>query len=348
MKHHRLFGVGLGLALLLSGCAGHSPQPEACGDEYDYGRGDNWVVNSEGQAAEFDLFYLYPTLVVSKDHALMDWRKFPKQAEKAHGFVSMQLRSFRPEGSGVYAPFVRQLELSRCLKYLEMGDCDWDRQPVRTGIDDTVRAFRYYLEHYNHGRPYILIGHSQGAVDLFRLLAHCPEITGERGFVAAYLLGLPRLSAAEIERELAPRGIRTARGTDDIGVVIGWNTQGKNTPKSVFTVPGAYAINPVSWRCDGPPCMVEGAFYLDRNLALQPVAEAFTVQVDAGRGALAVCLPEQSVYDGEGRMFGPGVMHGNDVFFFGEYIRRNMSERVRAWRQRYGVPVQVQDSNCIR
>jgi len=333
--------------LLLAGCtAAYAPQaPE--NREYGYDRRDNWVMNQEGEAAAFDLFYIYPTLVADKDHALMDWRKFPKQAEKARSFVPLQIQCFRPEGAGVYAPFVRQLEISRCLTDLKDDDCDWDRQAVRPGIDDTFRAFRYYLARYNHGRPYILIGHSQGAVDLFRLLVHCPEITRERGFVAAYLLGLPRLSAAEIERELAKRGIKTAKSADDTGVVVGWNTQGEGTPEGVFARPGTYVITPVSWRCDGGPQPVKDAQYLDRKLTLHPVPETFTATADRVRGALVVSLPVGSVYDGEGRMFGPGVMHSNDIFYFGNYIRRNMLDRVRAWRLEHAAE-KTQDSNCIR
>src|SRR6185312_4254839 len=45
-------------------------------------------------------------------------------------------------------------------------------------------AFHYYLDHYNHGRPYVLIGHSQGTIHLTRLLAS--EI--ENGPAAARLL----------------------------------------------------------------------------------------------------------------------------------------------------------------
>jgi hypothetical protein len=36
---------------------------------------------------------------------------------------------------------------------------------------DVAAAFHYYLDHYNRGRPYVLIGHSQGTIHLTRLLA---------------------------------------------------------------------------------------------------------------------------------------------------------------------------------
>ena len=36
---------------------------------------------------------------------------------------------------------------------------------------DVLSAWRYYVEHYNRGRPFVLVGHSQGTIHLTRLLA---------------------------------------------------------------------------------------------------------------------------------------------------------------------------------
>jgi len=44
-------------------------------------------------------------------------------------------------------------------------------EPARIAIGDVRAAWRYYLAHYNHGRPFVLIGHSQGSLMLDRLIA---------------------------------------------------------------------------------------------------------------------------------------------------------------------------------
>ena len=45
------------------------------------------------------------------------------------------------------------------------------------GYDDVRDAWNYYLQHDNHGRGVVLIGHSQGAYVLAALLAQ--EIDGK-------------------------------------------------------------------------------------------------------------------------------------------------------------------------
>ncbi len=42
---------------------------------------------------------------------------------------------------------------------------------LATGIGDVRRAFRDYLQHFNHGRGFVLIGHFQGSFVLRRLIA---------------------------------------------------------------------------------------------------------------------------------------------------------------------------------
>jgi hypothetical protein len=49
--------------------------------------------------------------------------------------------------------------------------------PAVLAYGDIRSAFRYYMANYNKGRPYVLIGHSQGSLMLQRLIEH--EIEGK-------------------------------------------------------------------------------------------------------------------------------------------------------------------------
>ena len=340
-KHWRFFSFLLLVVLLgVPGCTTDSYLDEARRTKYSYVQESNWAVLEPVKDAGtgFDIFYIYPTLISGSEQPVMNWRKFPEQRDKAVKFSKLQLDLLRAPGVGLFAPMVQQADLASCRSYLENGECDWDFQPTRLGIDDTVRAFRFYRGAYGKKRPFVLIGHSQGAVDLYRLLARCPEITADNGFVAAYLIGLPVLSAAEIEKELAANGIKVARGADDFGVVVGWNTGSADCKENPFCRKGGergtLVVNPVSWSLATEPAEVAGAQYLDGKLELHPVADAFTATADPAHGMLRVGLPADSEYDNHCRNFGPGVMHGNDFFFFAPSIKENMARRVAAWRNR--------------
>ena len=333
------------LALLLSVCGFLPAAADTDKDHWrpgpvtDYRNPENWVIcEAEKQNTDYDVFYLYPTLFADKKQPLMNWRNDPKLRAKTVGFAKAQTGIFG-DRVRVFAPFVRQLEYNRCLAELQPGG-DW-REPGGTvkGIVDTMEAFQYYLEHFNHGRPYILIGHSQGAMDLYLMMQRMPEIDVKRGFVAAYLIGLPRLTANEIAADLAPRGVAPATGETDLGVVIVWNTQAPGVDNPLFTGNKTYCINPLNWRTDATPAAKTenvGAFFYDyRNGGARTVPNFCGARIAPERGALIVDLPVNSEYDAKGFM-GRGVFHMNDVWFFAENIRRNAELRVKLWKEKYG------------
>ena len=192
------------------------------------------------------------------------------------------------------------------------------------------------------GMPYILVGHSQGASDLYELLRSTPEITPESGFAAAYLAGLPKKTADEIDRDFAGRGIRRGTGADDIGVILSWNTISADAGDNIFTAPGGYAINPVSWTADDAPAdaadvLGKAYYYISEKEPAGTFDPALLngIHADPGRGALVADLPGNSPYDANAQM-GEGIFHANDIFFFADAIRDNMVRRAAAWREQFG------------
>ena len=63
-----------------------------------------------------------------------------------------------------YSPYYRQCS----LQSFENDSVAAIRMPL--ALDDVRQAFAYYLAHYNHGRPFILAGFSQGAHIMMELL----------------------------------------------------------------------------------------------------------------------------------------------------------------------------------
>ena len=302
----------------------------------DYRSTENWVIcEADKPDTDFDVFYVYPTLFADKKQPIMNWRDNPKLRAKTVGFAKAQTGIFGNKAR-VFAPFVRQLEYNRCLEELKPGSNWLEPGGTVKGIVDTMKAFQYYLEHFNHGRPYILLGHSQGAIDLFMTMAMTlPWDAQKHGFVAAYLPGLPQIS----KEKIASLRLTPATGAEDLGVIIVWNTQAPGVDNPVFTGNDTYCINPLNWRTDATPAdkaeNVEAFFYDYRNGSTRTVPNFCGARIDTERGALIVDLPVNSRYDAKGFM-GSGVFHMNDIWFFAGNIRENAALRVKLWKEKFG------------
>ena len=310
----------------------------------DYANPASWarVGATDSVLPEFEVFYIYPTLFQNKLRPVMDHR-FDRIRAKAEAYIGLTfgLLSDPVHPLELYAPFVRQADYSTALE--TDFSADLGGTLLRYGIEDTKTAFLFFLERlHKPGTPYILIGHSQGASDLYELLKNTPEITPGSGFAAAYLAGLPKKTAAEIERDFEGREVHPGRTPDDAGVILSWNTVSPDAGESIFTVPGGFVVNPLTWTTGTEPAdaasVMKNAYYF---VSEKEPAGTFSpalldgAYADPERGALVVDLPGGGPYDADALM-GKGVFHVNDIFFFAESIRDDMTRRAAAWRKRYG------------
>lgn len=306
----------------------------------DYTRNENWIVNESAASLAdkpCDLFYIYPTLTADKTKPLMDLGD-EKVSHKTIGFATAQIELFK--NTRPFAPYVRQLEYHRSMEHL-LGQKSY-AEYMEVGINDAVGAFRHYLKEWNGGRPFVLFGHSQGAMNLYEILKRCPEITEDRGFVAAYLLGLPNITASTIRADFATRGITAAVCENDTGVIVGWNTQTPDAENPVYSTKNGYVINPLNWRTDETVATsnenIGAVFYNYREL--NPLrrhgrkAHFCGARIDAAKGALIVDLPSNSAWDAHGYV-GKGVLHMNDFWFFAENLISNVQVRTTAWKAKH-------------
>lgn len=130
--------------------------------------------------APIDCFYVYPTVSMqpgaNADMAI--------DAEE-RGVVRLQFARFAST-CRLFAPLYRQMTIAQLRKAIA-GEGAGD-QAMAYG--DVVDAWKYYLQHDNHGRGVVLIGHSQGAGELTRLLRQ--EFDGKplaKQLVSAILAG---------------------------------------------------------------------------------------------------------------------------------------------------------------
>ncbi len=320
------------LAVVLSGCVCFQ------GNDF-YADRNNWVIRDERKTGtDYDVFYIYPTLAGKAETPEMEWENDPKLQQKITGFANAQTYGIFGKKVRVFSPYLHQLTYASVMKIMKkrpLPKAEWKH--FERGMKETVNAFRYYLKHYNQGRPYILLGHSQGSMDLYYLLKHCPEISVKNGFTVAYLTGLPHCRTEQIGRDFGPR-IRASQNADDLGVIAVWNTQNAQANAEFMAGKGCYCINPLNWRTDAVPAgrelHIRAYFYDYRTGKAMEKSKMFGARVDPARGVLIVDLPSDSVWDAKGFM-GKGIFHMNDIWFFAGNIRANAEHRVRLWKKEY-------------
>jgi hypothetical protein len=140
-------------------------------------------------APPIDCFYVYPT--VSADPTpVSDMTPGPEEARTAASQAARFASRCR-----VFAPVYRQITLAGLRSAMGGGVAvDWSEP-----YGDVRAAWRDYLRRDNGGRGVVLIGHSQGAILLSRLLAEEIETNPaqKRLLVSAILAGHPGLAVPE-------------------------------------------------------------------------------------------------------------------------------------------------------
>ena len=108
-----------------------------------------------------DCFYVYPT--ISKDQAMNS----DLDVSEEKGATAVQFARFASV-CRTFAPIYRQMTLAAVAAYSAGANID---TAANLAYSDVVAAWRNYLATKNGGRPFVLIGHSQGSVMLQQLIA---------------------------------------------------------------------------------------------------------------------------------------------------------------------------------
>ncbi|KKO10539.1 DUF3089 domain-containing protein [Pseudohongiella sp.] len=214
---------------------------------------------SDNPFAPVDCFYVYPT--VSQDAtANSDMVAGPEEYDVVRSqFTRMgsQCRAF--------APLYRQVTLT-ALRANMTGDSDLvpDRE---LGYQDVLNAWNYYLENDNEGRGVVLIGHSQGAGVLTRLIVN--EIEGkdvEDQIVSAMLLG----TTIQVPEDAVVGGtfkhMPLCERGDQTGCIITYASYRATNPPPPMALFGRNGNGTVS-ACTNPAQLAKGSNELDAYLS---------------------------------------------------------------------------------
>ena len=213
-------------------------------------------------AAPIDCFYVYPT-VSREPTANADMTASPEVEHAAAEQFARFTTRCRP-----YAPLYRQTTLAAMRGAVSGANSD-------LAYGDVLAAWRAYLAHDNHGRGVFLVGHSQGAFHLARLIAE--EIDGkpaQRLLVSAIVTGGNVQVPAGADVGGSFHHVPLCRSAEQTGCVIAYSTFLASDPPGAGSHFGRSAGPGLADACVNPAALIDNGV-LDSELpTVGRVAEA--------------------------------------------------------------------------
>lgn len=193
--------------------------------------------------SEVDVFFIHPTTFVKKVNDSI-WNANITDAElnkkTDESTILNQASVFNAAGK-IYAPRYRQAHIKAFTVH------DEDTLTANAAFDlaysDIANAFKYYLSHYNNGRPIIIASHSQGSKHAQRLLKDFFSNQALKNkLVIAYIIGFatPNDLCADIPACTSP---------EQTGCICAWRTFRDDYEPTKF-YPNEICVNPISFRTD--------------------------------------------------------------------------------------------------
>jgi hypothetical protein len=186
---------------------------------------------------DFDCFYVYPTVDLSGKGNVTDFSDIGLILDP----LLAQAAPFR-QLCKVYAPLYRQQSIATGGGGGDGGSGMFTGDAA-VADGDVEKAFQYYLDHYNSGRRFVLMGHSQGTMKLINLIAKTVDTDATlRGkLISAVLLGAPSgLLYAPSGKDVGGtfKNIKLCTTKDQAGCVVAFNSFAKEAPPPANSVFG--------------------------------------------------------------------------------------------------------------
>jgi len=200
----------------------------------------------DGQAnALADVFYIYPTIFTAEPQDEYQWNANLKNEEfnalVDYSAILNQCSAFNGSCK-VYAPRYRQAHYSA----FTTTDKSSALKAMDLAYQDVKKAFEYYLENNNNGRPIVIAGHSQGTIHAQHLLKDFfdgKEL--QKQLVEAYLIGMP------IKKDAFEK-IKASNSPEETGGFVTWNTFHTGFYPTYYSngLNAAICTNPLTWKTD--------------------------------------------------------------------------------------------------
>ena len=230
-------------------------------------------LKDEQENAQVDVFFVHPTMYYKSKswNADLDDAKVNRLVDI---YPIRQQASVFNNCCKVYAPRYRQATLAAFFDQHGNG-----KSALDTAYSDVKKAFQYYLKNYNHGRPIIIAGHSQGSFLAARLVKDFFDIDPElkKLLVAAYLIG------GNVGEKMFDH-IPVSDSATQTGCIIAWHSRKYETnfnPPDKKTVRACGYENCDKYICVNPLTWKRDTAYAPKSLNLGGVPSSFD-RIDVG------------------------------------------------------------------
>ncbi len=297
------------LCIVMVGCRHVPVEPS----EPDYADTSMWYTAERG--CNVDLFYITSTETDDYMHGgtVMHHADVTLDSIRALLLGEMQgIDHMYGTGFNFFSPYYRQCTLETYTSDSLLA--------ARASLakDDVQSAFAYYLEHINGGRPFILMGFSQGAQWVVELLRTMDDETYSR-MVAAYVVGW---KVTDDDLASARGHICAAQDSADLGVTVCYNSvRSPECAIPILSEGNRLAINPANWRTDATPATL--------------VYKGDTLTACLDTSSLLLCVDGYTRDDYMLPLIGcDGNYHCLDITIYREALQRNMALRAARWSER--------------
>lgn len=205
-----------------------------------------------------DCFYVYPTVSLD-EYSISDLVAGVEERAVVERQFARLTSVCRP-----YAPMYRQITLPQLRAGQGTGQAPPQRGSRGQGAADVDDAWDHYVRNHNKGRGVVLIGHSQGAGQISRLVRTKIEGTPvQNQVIAVYILGGSVTVPRGKETGGTFKTIKACTSKDEIGCVVSYGSFRATLPpnptgQAVGAGPGTGAAGDNQGVCVNPAALLAG------------------------------------------------------------------------------------------
>lgn len=281
----------------------------------DYSDSKMWnIVRNDADGTGADVFYIPSTWEFdwTTDDGVVCHYADPSRADhRANMAIEIdKVAEYMAEGNNFYSPYYRHITLDT---WATLNEDTITRRYHDVAFVDVKKAFDRFIEKENNGRPFIIAGFSQGGKSVVELLKVMDEETRSR-MIAAYVLGY-KVTPEDVASHPYIKGAQSAT---DTGVVICYNSVSDvEYVKPVVASPNMYCINPVNWKTDETPAILN---------------DTITVTLDPRNKVLVLKGFDGSYLPNILDILNCGDYHGVEPWVYSECLRENFHQRISSYK----------------